>query len=76
MKPLVLIGIVLIVLGAVALAFQGIPYTTREKIIDIGPIQASADAEKTFPLSPLLSGLVVTGGIVLVLMGWKKSRVA
>lgn len=76
MKPLVLIGIVLIVLGAVALAFQGIPYTTREKVIDIGPIQASADTEKTFPLSPLLSGLVVTGGIVLVLMGWKKSRVA
>jgi uncharacterized membrane protein len=76
MKPIVLIGIVLIVLGAVALAFQGIPYTTREKVIDIGPIHASADTERTFPLSPLLSGLVVTGGIVLVLMGWKKSRVA
>lgn len=73
MKPIVLIGIVLIILGAVALAYQGIPYTTREKIIDVGPIQASANTKKTFPLSPLLSGLVVTGGIVLVLMGRKKA---
>jgi uncharacterized membrane protein len=76
MKPLVLIGIVLIVLGTVALAFQGIPYTTREKIIAIGPLQASADTKKTYPLPPFLSGLVVTGGIVLVLMGRKKPRVA
>lgn len=73
MKPLMLIGIALIVLGAVALAYQGIPYTTREKIIDIGPIQASADTKKTFPLSPLLSGLAVTGGIVLVLVARKKA---
>ena len=66
-------GIALIVLGIVALAYQGITYTSREKIIDIGPIQATADTQKTIPLSPLLGGLVLVGGIVLVIVGAKKS---
>ena len=48
------IGLVLIVLGIGALAYKGITYTTREKIIDIGPLKASADTRKTIPLSPLL----------------------
>ncbi len=73
MKPILLIGLVLIVLGIVALAYQGITYTTREKIIDIGPIQASADTEKTIPLSPIMGGLSLVGGIVLVIIGRKKS---
>lgn len=73
MKPIVLIGIVLIILGAVALAYQGIPYTTREKVIDLGPIQASADTQKTIPLPPLLGGLALAGGVVLVIVGRKKA---
>ena len=72
-KPLTLLGIALIVLGIVAFAYQGITYTSREKIIDIGPIQATADTQKTIPLSPLLGGLVLAGGIVLVIVGAKKS---
>ena len=72
-KPLTLVGIALIVLGIVAFAYQGITYTSREKIIDIGPIQATADTQKTIPLSPLLGGLVLAGGIVLVVVGAKKS---
>ena len=68
-----LIGLVLIVLGVVALAYQGITYTSREKIIDIGPFEASADTQKTIPLSPILGGLSLIGGIVLVIMGRKKS---
>jgi len=72
-KPLTLLGIALIVLGIVAFAYQGITYTSREKIIDIGPIQATADTQKTIPLPPLLGGLVLAGGIVLVLVGAKKS---
>jgi len=72
-KPLTLVGIALIVLGIVAFAYQGITYTSREKIIDIGPIQATADTQKTIPLSPLLGGLVLAGGIVLVIVGAKKS---
>ena len=72
-KSLTLVGIALILLGIVAFAYQGISYTSREKIIDVGPLQASVDAEKTIPLSPLLGGLVLVGGIVLVVVGTKKS---
>lgn len=73
MKPIMIIGLVLIVLGIGALAYKGITYTTRERIFDIGSIQASADVQKTIPLSPILGGLSLVGGIVLVIMGRKKS---
>lgn len=72
-NQIMLVGIVLIVLGVMAFAYQGITYTSREKIIDIGPIQATADTQKTIPLPPLLGGLVLAGGIVLVVVGAKKS---
>ena len=72
-KLITLIGIGLILLGIVAFAYQGITYTSREKIIDIGPIQTTADTQKTIPLSPLLGGLVLVGGIALVVVGAKKS---
>ena len=72
-NPIMLVGIALIVLGIVAFAYQGITYTSREKIIDIGPIQATADTQKTIPLSPLLGGLALVGGIVLVVVGAKKA---
>jgi len=68
-KPIMLIGIVLIVLGVVALAYQGITYTSREKIINIGPIHATADTKKTIPISPILGGLALVGGIVIVASG-------
>ena len=72
-NPLTLVGIGLIVLGVVAFGYQGISYTSREKIIDIGPLQASVDTKKTIPLSPLLGGLALAGGIALVVVGAKKS---
>ena len=72
-NPITLVGIALIVLGIVAFAYQGITYTSREKIIDIGPFQATADTQKTIPLSPLLGGLALVGGIVLVVVGAKRS---
>jgi uncharacterized membrane protein len=72
-NPITLVGIALILLGIVAFTYQGITYTSREKIIDIGPIQATADTQKTIPLSPLLGGLAFVGGIVLVVVGAKKS---
>ncbi len=71
-NPITLVGIALIVLGIVAFAYRGITYTSREKIIDIGPFQATADTQKTIPLSPLLGGLALVGGIVLVVVGAKK----
>jgi uncharacterized membrane protein len=73
LKPITLVGIVLIVLGIVAFAYQGITYTSREKVIDIGPFHATAETEKTIPLSPLLGGLALVGGIVLVVVGAKKA---
>jgi uncharacterized membrane protein len=72
-NPITLVGIALIVLGIVAFAYQGITYTSREKIIDIGPIQATADTQKTIPIPPLVGGLALVGGIVLVVVGAKKS---
>lgn len=72
-NPITLAGIALIVLGIVAFIYQGITYTSREKVIDIGPLHATAETQKTIPLSPLLGGLALVGGIVLVVVGAKKS---
>ena len=72
-NPITLMGVALIVLGIVAFAYQGITYTSREKIIDIGPFQAAADTQKTIPFSSLLGGLALVGEIVLVVVGAKKS---
>ncbi len=68
-----IVGIILIVLGIVALIFQGITYTTREKVIDLGPLQATAKKEKTIPLPPVLGGIALVGGIVLLIAGGKKT---
>ena len=73
MKPVTLIGVVLIIVGVLALAYQGITYTTREKVIDIGPLKASVDKEKTIPLPPILGALALAGGVVLVVVGARKS---
>jgi hypothetical protein len=67
-----IIGIVLIVIGVISLAIGGISYTKREKVLDIGPIEATAERQKTIPLPPLLGGLALAGGIVLVIAGSKK----
>lgn len=72
MKTYTWIGIVLIVIGIVSLAYQGITYTTREKVVDIGPIHMTADKTQTIPLPPILGGLALVGGIVLLVMGNRK----
>jgi hypothetical protein len=73
MKTYTMIGIILIVIGVIALAYQGITYTTREKVVDIGPIQMTADKTKTIPLPPIVGGIALLGGIVLVVVGGRKS---
>lgn len=72
MKPITLVGAVLIILGVLALAYQGITYTTREKVLDLGPIKASVDKQKSIPLPPILGALALAGGVVLVFMGARK----
>ena len=73
MKPAGIVGIILIAIGIIALAYGGFSYTKREKVIDAGPLQVSADREKTIPLPPILGALCLVGGIVLVLAGNKKA---
>jgi len=72
MKTNTLIGIILIGLGIVALAYQGITYTTKEKVVDIGSIQMTADKTKTIPLPPIVGAIALVGGIVLLVAGGKK----
>jgi hypothetical protein len=72
MKPNIIIAIILIVLGIAAFAYQGITYTTREKVVDLGPIQVTADKTKTVPLPPIVGVIAIVGGIVLLVMGTKK----
>ncbi|MEK7826809.1 MAG: DUF3185 domain-containing protein [Thermodesulfobacteriota bacterium] len=74
MKPKMIMGIVLIALGIGALAYQAIIYTSREKTIDIGPIQATHETKKTIPLSPILGGATLAGGIVLVIIGIRAKK--
>ena len=67
-----IVGIILIVIGVISLAIGGISYTTREKVLDIGPIEATAERHKRIPLPPLLGGIALAGGIVLMIAGRKR----
>jgi hypothetical protein len=67
-----IIGIVLIVIGIIALAYGGITYTTKEKVVDIGPIEATAERQKTIPLPPILGGLALAGGVALLITGSRR----
>ena len=69
MKPISIAGIVLVILGALALAYQGINYTRQEKVIDIGPIHATADTQERIPLPTILGGLALLGGVGLMVAG-------
>jgi hypothetical protein len=72
MKPTVVGGIVLAVIGAVALAYQGITYTSHDTVLDIGPLHATADREHTLALSPILGIAALAGGIVLIVTGARR----
>jgi hypothetical protein len=72
MKPALIIGIILIIVGAITLGYEGITYTTREKILEIGPLEATKKTEKTIPFSPVLGGVVLAAGVILVVMGVRK----
>jgi hypothetical protein len=68
-----LVGIILIILGVLALVYQGIQYTTKEKILDIGSVKISADTKKTIPLPPIVGGIAIIAGVALILMDRKKA---
>lgn len=74
MKPISIVGILLVILGVLALAYQGFNYTHREKVLDVGPIHATKDTQEHVPVPPILGGLALVGGIVLLVAGGKRSE--
>jgi uncharacterized membrane protein len=72
MKPIVWVGILLIVFGGLALAYQGFSYTHQEKVLDLGPIHATAEKQEHVSIPPILGGLALVGGIALLVVGGKK----
>ena len=72
MKPIILIGIILVVLGALALAYQGINYTRTEKVLDVGPIHATKDTQERIPIPPILGGIALIGGVGLLIAGARR----
>lgn len=73
MKSTFLVGIALIVLGIAALAYQGITYTKKETILNIGPIHAEAERQHTIPLPPIIGVAAVVGGIILLVIGSRQN---
>ena len=73
MKGITLAGIVLVVLGALALAYQGFSYTREKSVVDLGPIHATVDSKERVPLPPVVGGLALAAGVVLLLMGARKT---
>jgi uncharacterized membrane protein len=69
MKPISWVGILLIVLGALVLAYQGINYTRQKKVLDVGSVHLTTETHERIPLPPILGGLALVGGVVLVVMG-------
>lgn len=72
MKTTTVLGILLVVLGGLALAYQGFSYTRHEKVLDVGPIHATRDDTEHVPIPPLVGGLALAGGIALLIMGAKQ----
>jgi uncharacterized membrane protein len=73
MKPILAVGILLIVLGGLALAYQGFNYTHRERVMDVGSMHVTREDHDRVSIPPILGGLALVGGIVLVFLGAKKS---
>jgi hypothetical protein len=69
MKSISLAGMLLVILGVLALAYQGITYTHREKVLDLGPIHATKDTQEQIPLPPIIGGLALAGGVALLVAG-------
>ena len=72
-RIVIVIGLLLIGAGAIALSYGGIPYRSQDVVIDVGPLSATAESNRTWDISPAVSGLVVVGGIVLIVLGARRT---
>jgi len=72
MKPIAILGLILVILGVAGLIYEGVSYTSRETVLDIGPIQATAEETKTIPVSPIASGAAIVVGLGLLVAGQRK----
>lgn len=70
---LAIVGVILIAAGAIALFYRGIPYTSRDVVIDVGPLKVNADTNRTWPVPPILGGLAIAAGVVLIVVGARKA---
>ena len=69
MKPITWVGILLIVLGVWVFVYQGINYTRQKKVLDVGSVHIATETHERIPLSPILGGLALAGGVVLLVVG-------
>lgn len=69
MKPMVLAGVVLVVLGILALVFKAFSFTHKEKVVDMGPVQVTADKKESIPVAPVVGAIAIVGGIALIGVG-------
>jgi len=72
MKPITMVGILLVVLGVLALAFQGFNYNRQETVVNMGPMHVTTETHERLPLPPILGGLALAGGVVLLVFGAKQ----
>lgn len=72
MKSTMIVAIALIVLGIAALGYQGFTYTTKEKVVDLGPVEVTSEKTKTFPLPPVVGIVALAGGVILLIIGRKR----
>jgi drug/metabolite transporter (DMT)-like permease len=73
MKPAAIVGVLLIIVGIVGLALGGFSFTHKEKVLDLGPIEASADKKDSLPVPPLLGALAIVGGVVLLVSSSRRA---
>lgn len=74
MRPGTVIGALLILAGVVALSVGGFSFTTRDKVAEVGPVQVTTERQRSVPLSPILSGLAIAAGVVLIVASSRKAR--
>jgi hypothetical protein len=71
-RPLAVVGLVLVAIGIVALAYQGISWTTQEEVAQVGPVRVTAEKEKSVPLPPIVGAVAIAGGVILLVSAWRR----